>query len=74
MDNKELEIKHLIALRNNYFSMFMLISSGVAGLFFTDFNMTKSISLTLAGVFFACLFLSKFLNINIEIKTILKRR
>ncbi len=68
MENKELKIKHLIALRTNYFSMIMLISGGVAGLFFGDFLNIKTLILIAAGTYFDCLFIMKFLYTSVKIE------
>jgi len=74
MEEKELEIKHLIALRNNYFSVVMLISSGITGLIIADFLSAKAVGLMIAGIYFDCIFISKFINVNNNIKNLIKRR
>ncbi len=68
MENKELKVKHLIALRNNYFGMIMLISGGIAGLFFGDFLNIKILTLICLGIYFDYLFLMKFLYTNSKIE------
>lgn len=72
MEEKELEVKHLIALRTNYFSMIMLISSGIAGTFFMNDSLLKIIILVFVGAYFDAVFISKFTDVNNNIKRIIK--
>ncbi len=72
MEKEELKLKHLIALRNNYFSMIMLISSGVAGLFLAKLAISKMLFLMFVGAYFDCIFISKFIYVNNEIKMMLE--
>ncbi len=72
MENKELKVKHLIALRNNYFSMIMLISGGIAGLFFGNILSIKVFILIVSGVYFDSLFIMKFLYTNDKIEKLIK--
>lgn len=52
--------------------MIMLISSGVAGLFLTNFAITKVLLLMAAGAYFDCIFISKFIYVNNETKMMLE--
>ncbi len=70
MEKEELQIKELVALRGHYFSAVLLISSGIAGLFFAEIDMWKMIVLAMGGIFFGFIFLSKFISTDKEIKTI----
>ncbi len=73
MENKEdLKIKELVALRGHYFSAVLLISSGIAGLFFADISISKIIIFSFIGIYFDIVFISNFFNTNDEIKNILK--
>lgn len=72
MENKEdLKIKELVALRGHYFSAVLLISSGIAGLFFAEIEAWKMVSLGFGGLFFGFIFLSKFIDTDNKIKTII---
>ncbi len=48
--------------------MIMLISGGVAGLFFGDFLNIKTLILIAAGTYFDCLFIMKFLYTSAKIE------
>lgn len=72
MSEKELEVKQLTELRTNYFSMIMLISSGLAGLFFANLELSKMLILIFTGVFFDFVFIGKFLNTNDKINKAIK--
>ncbi len=69
----EEENKNLIALRNNYFAMIMIISSGLAGLFFVNINIMKISFLFIIGIYFDILFLLKFLYLNKKIDNNIER-
>ncbi len=68
MEDNDLKIQHLISLRNNYFTLFTIISSGIAGLFFVDMQIIKIIFLYMVGIYFDFIFLSKFIYTNNKIK------
>jgi len=75
MENKEdLKIKELVALRGHYFSAVLLISSGIAGLFFANIAVWKIITFCMIGVYFDIVFISNFFNVNDEIKNTLKEK
>ena len=48
--------------------MIMLISGGVAGLFFGDFLNIKTLILIAAGTYFDCLFIMKFYTQVLKLK------
>ncbi len=74
IENKEdLKIKELVALRGHYFSAVLLISSGIAGLFFADIMAWKLITFCAMGIYLDMVFISNFFNTNDEIKDILMR-
>ncbi len=68
MDKTKEQIKNLIELRKHYYTTFILIISGMVGLFLTEMDSIKILLLVVIGVYFAFIFLSKFLNVNEEIK------
>lgn len=70
MEDKELKVKELIALRGHYFSAVLIISSGIAGLFFANVTAWKAIMLLFSGLFFDVVFLDKFFKADNEIKYI----
>lgn len=72
MDKEELKIKELIAERGHYFSMIMLISSGVAGLLIANLPLWKFISLMLFGLYFDIVFILKYTSVDDELKSNLK--
>ena len=74
MEKEELQIKELVALRGHYFSAVLLISIGIAGLFFVEISYLKMIFLVLIGAYFDIVFLSKFFDADDKIKTIAGRR
>lgn len=73
MENEDLKIKELVALRGYYFSAILLISSGIAGLFFADIMVWKLVTFCIIGVYFDMVFIGNFFNTNDEIKDILRR-
>ncbi len=68
MEKIKEENKILISLRNNYFSMIMLISSGLAGLFFANISLYKIIGLFIVGSYFNLLFILKFQDVQNKLK------
>ena len=69
----EEENKSLIALRSNYFTLMIVISSGLAGLFFADIHIVKIIFLSIVGIYFDYIFLLKFLSINKKLEENIER-
>ncbi len=74
MEEKELEIKHLIALRNNYFSVAVLISSGITGIVLASVLSFKAYALIFIGTYLDYIFISKFIYVNNEIKSLIRRK
>lgn len=69
----EEENKDLIALRNNYFTLIIVISSGLAGLFFTNISLIKVLFLAVSGIYFDCLYIAKFQEISKKLKDNIER-
>lgn len=75
MEEKDkLEITELTALRGHYYSTILLISGGLAGLFFANTEMWKIVILACVGIYFNIVYILKFTNVDNRIKTIIKRR
>lgn len=75
MEEKEkLKIQELIALRGHYYSTILLISGGLAGLFFANVEMWKIVILACVGIYFVIAYILKFTNVDDEIKYLTKRR
>lgn len=72
MDRIKEDNKNLIALRNNYYTLIIVITSGLVWLLLTDINVIKFILLFLAGLYFDILYILRLqyvdnkINKNIE--------
>ncbi len=73
MENKKLKIQNLIKLRVHYYTTFILITTGVLGLFFVNISKLKLLILLLVGVFYIFVFLLKFLDLNEKISNIIEK-
>ncbi len=76
MENKEQikeDNKQLISLRNNYFTFFIVITSGMASLFFINITFIKLCIMFVVGFIFAFCFLSQIQNITYKINDNIKR-
>ena len=69
--DKELTVKNLIKLREHYYNTFILIMIGVLGLFFVNINNIKLIILLIIGLFFAFIFISKFIETDKKIDSVI---
>ncbi len=69
--DKELTVKNLIKLREHYYNTFILIMTGVLGLFFVNINNIKLIILLIIGLFFAFIFISKFIETDKKIDSVI---
>lgn len=73
-DEEKYKIKELIALRGHYYSTILLISGGLAGLFFTNTEIWKIVILACVGIYFNIVYILKFTNVDNKIKNIIKRK
>lgn len=67
------KIKNLIALRNNLFTSVIVLTGGVAGLFFVNQPSTKLLPFILIGVYFDLVFLLNLLSVNADIDKFIER-
>lgn len=58
------KIKNLIALRTNLFTVTIVLTGGVFGLFFMEINTTKFLFFFMLGGYFDILFLKNLFYIN----------
>lgn len=58
------KIKNLIALRSNLFTVTIVLTGGIFGLFFMDIHVAKLLFFLLLGGYFDILFLKNLFYIN----------
>lgn len=68
------KIKDLIALRNNYFSMIIVISTGIASLFILNLDNIKFIAYLIVLAYFGSVFILKFEFTSNQINKLLKEK
>ena len=66
-------LKNLISLRSNLFTVVIVLTTGVLGLFFVKLSKIMVAFLFLTGIYFDFLFLSNLLKINEDIEELLGR-
>ncbi len=66
-------LKNLISLRSNLFTVVIVLTTGVLGLFFVKLSKIMVAFLFLTGIYFDFLFLSNLLKINQDIEELLGR-
>lgn len=66
------KLKSLIHLRTNLFTVVIVLTTGIFGLFFTRLSIIMTVCLFLIGLYFNILFLCNLLKINNDINLILK--
>lgn len=67
------QLKNLISLRGSLFTVVIVLTTGVLGLFFVKLTKIMIAFLFLTGIYFDFLFLSNLLKINKDIDEILGR-
>ena len=67
------QLKNLISLRSNLFTVVIVLTTGVLGLFFVKLSKIIVAFLFLTGIYFDFLFLSNLLKINQDIDELLGR-
>ncbi len=70
---KEIEINNLIDLRKCYYTTVVLITTGILGLFFIEISKIKIIIMLIIGCYFDYIFFNKFLEVNSQIRELIKR-
>lgn len=64
--------KNLIALRSNLFTSVIVLTGGIAGLFFTNSQLIKVLIFGIIGAYFDIIFLLNIMSVNKEIDLMLE--
>lgn len=66
------KIKNLISLRASLFTIVVVLTGGIIGLFFMDVSLIKILPLAIIGVYYDFVFVSNIFSINNKIDILLE--